>query len=62
MHKLWADLSVLSGTTGEKSSGLTGGTRASVTPEKRLPKNKNKRSLAMSPPRKYLIPNQDKKL
>ena len=39
LHKLWADISVLSGATGETSSGLTGVTRASVTPEKHITKN-----------------------
>ena len=40
---------------------LTVETRASVTPEKRIPKNKYiYKSLAMSPPRKDPIPNQDK--
>ena len=58
MEKLRTDLSVLSGATGETSSVLTGETRASVTLEKRIPR---KKSLAMSPPRKDPIPNQDKK-
>ena len=40
VHKHQSDLSTLSGATGERSSVLTGGTRASVTPEKRIPKNK----------------------
>ena len=36
------------------------GTLASVTPEKRIPRKKrNKKSPEMSPPRKYLIPDQD---
>ena len=40
---------------------LTGETRASVTPEKRIPRKKiNITSLATSPPRKDPIPNQDK--
>ena len=39
--KLWTGLYVLSGATGEKRSGLAGETRASVTSEKRIPKNKN---------------------
>ena len=39
---------------------LSGGTGDSVTPEKRTPrKKKNKKSLAMSPPKKDQIPNQD---
>ena len=63
MEKLQTDLSVLSGATGETSSDLTGKTRASVTPEKLTPKKKKgKKSLAMSPPRKYPIPNKDKNL
>ena len=41
-------------------STFYGGTGASVTPEKRIPGNKrNIKSPAMSPPRKYPIPNQD---
>ena len=53
VDKLWTDISV--------NSGLTGETRASVTPEKRIPRKKrNIKSLAMSPPRKDPIPNQDK--
>ena len=41
--------------------GLIGETRASVTPEKRIPRKKrNIKSLAMSPPRKDPIPNKDK--
>ena len=55
MYKLRADLSILSGATGETSSGLTGGKIESVTPEKRI-------YLAMSPPRKDPIPNQDKNI
>ena len=52
VDKLQNDLSV--------NSGLTGETRASVTPEKRIPRKKrNIKSLAMSPPRKDPIPNQD---
>ena len=40
--------------------GLTGETRASVTPEKRIPRNKrNIKPLATSPPIKDSIPNQD---
>ena len=36
------------------------GTGASVTPETCIPRKKrNMKSPAMSPPRKYLIPNQD---
>ena len=51
--KLQTDLSV--------NSGFTGETRASVTPEKCIPKKTiNIKSLATSPPRKYKIPNQDK--
>ena len=42
-------------------SGLTGETRASVTPEKRIPRKKrNIKSLVTSPPKKDPIPNQDK--
>ena len=40
VNKLQADLSILSGATVEASSGLTGETRASVTPEKRIAKKK----------------------
>ena len=51
--KLQTDLSV--------NFGLTGETRASVTPEKLIPKMKrNIKPLATSPPRKDPIPNQDK--
>ena len=47
---VWSDLSV--------DYGLTGETRASVTPEKRISRNKRKlKSLATSPPRKDPIPN-----
>ena len=47
--KIPTDVSVLSGATG-----------ASVTLEKRIPtKKKNMKSLAMSPPIKYPIPNPD---
>ena len=53
MGKLRTDISV--------NSRLTGETRASVTPEKRIPRKKrNIKSLATSPPRKDPIPNQDK--
>ena len=53
MNKLWTDLSI--------NSVLAGETRASVTPEKRIPRKKrNIKSLATSPPRKYPIPNQYK--
>ena len=53
VDKLLTDLSV--------NSGLTGETRSSATPEKRITKNKiNKKSLAMSTPKKDPIPNQDK--
>ena len=42
-------------------SGLTGETRASVTPEKGIPRKKMKiKSPATSPPGKDSIPNQDK--
>ena len=52
-EKLLTYLYVNSGSTGEK--------RASVTPEKRIPRNKiNIKPLATSPPRKDSIPNQDK--
>ena len=52
VDKLQNDLSL--------NSGLTGETRASVTPEKRIPiKKRNMKSLAMSPPRKDIITNQD---
>ena len=45
-----------------EETDLTGGTRASVTPEKRIPKRKEYiKSLDLSPLRKYPIPNQDKK-
>ena len=41
-------------------SGVTGETRASVTPEKRISRNEIKiKSLDTSPPRKDPIPNQD---
>ena len=41
--------------------GLTVEARSSVTPEKRIPRKKiNIKSLAMSPPIKDPIPNQDK--
>ena len=53
MDKLQIDLSI--------NYGFTGETIASIIPEKRIPKKKrNKKSLALSPPRKYTIPNQDK--
>ena len=53
MDKLRPDISI--------NSGLRGETRVSLTPEKRIPKNKLKiKSLAMSPPKKDSIPNQDK--
>ena len=43
------------------NSGLTGETRASLMPGKRIPRKKrNIKSLATSPPRKYPIPNHDK--
>ena len=43
------------------NSGLTGETRASVTPEKRMPgKKRNIKSLATSPTIKDPITNQDK--
>ena len=49
VEKVWTDLSVFSGVTGD-----------SVTPEKHIPrKKKNMKSLATSPPRKDTIPNQD---
>ena len=52
MEKLRTDLSV--------NSGLTGETRASVTPENLIPRKKiNIESLATSPPRKDTITNQD---
>ena len=47
---------------GEKTSGLTGETRASVTPEKRIQKKKKGKSLSMSPPRKDSIRNQNKNI
>ena len=51
--KLRTDLSV--------NSGLAGETRASVTPEKLIPRKKrNLKSLATLPPRKVPIINQDK--
>ena len=53
MEKLWTDLYV--------NYGLTGETRASVTPEKRIPRNKIKiKSLATLPSIKDPIPNEDK--
>ena len=53
MDKLRTDLYV--------NYGLTGVTRASVKPKKRIPiRKRNKKSLAMSPLRKDPIPNQDK--
>ena len=43
------------------NSGFTGETRASITPEKRITREKiNIKSLATSPPRKDTITNQDK--
>ena len=39
VEKLITDISVFSGATGETSSILTGEKRASVTQEKRIPKN-----------------------
>ena len=49
MNKLRTDLSV--------NSGLTGETRASVTPEKLIPRKKrNIKSLDTSPPTNDLIP------
>ena len=60
--KIRTDLSINYRLTGETSSGSTGETRASVTPEKRIPeREKKKKSLAMYPLRKDTIPNQDKK-
>ena len=51
------DLSSFSLATGETC--LTGGTRVSTTSEKHIPKKKKYiKSLALSPLRKYLIPNQ----
>ena len=53
VDKLWTGLSV--------NSRLTGETRSSVTLEKRISeKKRNITSLAMSPPRKDSITNQDK--
>ena len=46
---------------GETTSGLIGGTRASVTPEKRIKKIKKKKSQSMSLSIKDPILNQDKK-
>ena len=44
-------------------NGATGATGAIITPEKIIPRKKrNIKSLAMSPPRKDPIPNQDKTL
>ena len=61
VHKHQRYLSSLSEATGK--TGLTGGTRVSVTPEKRIPKKKkNIKSLALSPLRKDKIPNQYKKV
>ena len=59
VDKIQTHLSVLSVATGEKSSGLTGETIASVTPENAFQKRKRKKSLAMFPPRKDPISNQD---
>ena len=54
-------ISVLSEAKGE--TGLTRGTRSSVTPEKRIPKKKIYiKPLDLSPLRKDPIPNQDTKL
>ena len=45
------------------NNGETGATGAIITPEKIIPRKKsNIKSLAMSPPRKDPIPNQDKTL
>ena len=53
VEKLQTYLSVNSGLTGEK--------RASVTPEKRIPRKKrNVKSMSTSPPRNEPIKNQDK--
>ena len=52
VEKIWTDLSV--------NSGLTGETRASVTPENASQERKRKKTPAMSPPIKYPIPNQNK--
>ena len=53
VDKILTDLSI--------NSGLTGETRASVTPETRITiKKRNIKALATSPQRKYPIPNQDK--
>ena len=53
VDKLWTDLSV--------NSGLTGETRASVTPENAFQENKgNIKSIATLTPRKDPIPNQYK--
>ena len=47
--KIWTDISLLSEGTGNSSN-----------PEKWIPRKKKKmKSLAMSPPAKYLISNQD---
>ena len=44
-------------------TGLTGGTKSNVTPEKRITKKKKYiKSLALSPLRKDPITNQDKKI
>ena len=45
--KIQSDVSLLSGVT-----------EAGVTPERRIPRRKNRESPAMSPPRKDPIPNQ----
>ena len=61
MNEHQRDLSALLAATGETC--LAGGTRASVTPGKRIPKKKkNIKSLNFSPLRKDPIPNHDKKL
>ena len=62
VEKLQTDLFLFPRAMGETNSGLTGETRASVTPGKRIPKKvKKKQSPAMSTPRKVPIPNQDLK-
>ena len=61
MNKHRRDIYDLSASTGE--TGLTGGTRERLTPEKRMPKKRKEiKILALSPPRKDPITNQDKKL
>ena len=62
VHKHRSDASALSGATVETSSGLTRGTRAIVTPKLCIPKKKKYiKFLAIYPPIKVPIPNEDLK-